>query len=79
MQVRKFQAMTLPILLALLLLLESSQSLRKATIRLLRYSNQEQKISAIEVNSLLETSLSKREQEDTINLTLCSFILLDLL
>ncbi len=39
--------MILPILLALLLLLESYQSLRRATMRLLRYSNQEQKISAI--------------------------------
>ena len=45
--------MILPILLALLRLLESSQSLRRATMRLLKYSNQEQKISAIEVNSLL--------------------------
>ncbi len=48
--------MILPILLALLLLLESSQSLRRVIIRLLRYSNQEQKISAIAVNLLLETS-----------------------
>ena len=39
--------MILPILLALLLLLESSQSLRRATMRLLRCLNQEQKISAI--------------------------------
>ncbi len=50
--------MILPILLDLLLLLESSQSLRRATMRLLRCSNQEQKISAIEVNSLLGTSLA---------------------
>ncbi len=49
--------MILPILLALLSLFESSQSLRRATMRLLRYSNQEQKISAIWVKSLLETSL----------------------
>ncbi len=48
--------MILPILLALLLLLESSQSLRRVIIRLLRCSNQEQKISAIAVNLLLETS-----------------------
>ncbi len=49
--------MILPILLALLFLLESSQALRRATMHLLICSNQEQKISAIEVNSLLETSL----------------------
>ncbi len=52
--------MILLILIALLRLLESSQSLRRAIMRLLRCSNQEQKISAIEVNSLLETSLSKK-------------------
>ncbi len=49
--------MNLPILLAFLSLFELSQSLHRATMRLLRYSNQEQKISAIWVNSLLETSL----------------------
>ena len=49
--------MILPILLALLSLFESSQSLRRATMRLLRCSNQEQKISVIWVDSLLETSL----------------------
>ncbi len=48
--------MNLPILLALLSLIGASQSLRRATMRLLRYSNQKQKISAIWVNSLLETS-----------------------
>ena len=47
--------MNLSILLALLSLFELSQSLHRATMRLLRYSNQEQ-ISAIWVNSLLETS-----------------------
>ncbi len=41
--------MILPILLALLLLLESSQSLRRTTMHLLRCSNQEQKISAINI------------------------------
>ena len=49
--------MNLPILLALLPLLESYQSLRRATMRLLICSNQEQKICAILVDSLLETSL----------------------
>ncbi len=55
-KLRKFQAMNLPILLALVSLFESSQSLHKAIMRLLRYSNQKQKISAIWVDSLLETS-----------------------
>ena len=49
--------MILPILLALLSLFESSQLLHSATMRLLRCSNQKQKISAIWVDSLLETSL----------------------
>ncbi len=39
--------MILPILLALLILLEASQSLRREAMCLLRCSNQEQKISAI--------------------------------
>ncbi len=48
--------MILPILLALLSLFEPSQSLRRATMRFLRCSNQEQKISEIWVDLLLETS-----------------------
>ncbi len=45
--------MNLPILLALLSLFELSQSLHRLTMRLSRYSNQEQKISTVGVNSLL--------------------------
>ncbi len=48
--------MNLPILPALLSLFESFQLLRRRTMRFLRYSNQEQKISTIWVNSLIETS-----------------------
>ncbi len=47
--IRKFQAMNLAILLALLPLLKSYQSLRRATMRLLIYSNQEKKICGLPV------------------------------
>jgi hypothetical protein len=52
--------MNLPILLAPLL--ESYQSLRRATMRLLICSNQEQRICAILVDSLLETSSPDQER-----------------